>query len=177
MTLGERIYSLRKARGLSQEELAAAVGVSRQAVSKWELGESQPEVDKVVLLAQALGVTTDQLLLGVEPPKEAAPVSPAPTTPDRMGAFARFLKKHGYKAGYLLIAYGALMLLVAGVMFLMVHGFFSASTADPFGLGVPGFFSGIQSVFYIVPVIPAVIGAALVITGIVVIVRFKHKGQ
>ncbi len=37
MTLGQRIYSLRKARGLSQEELAAAVGVSRQAVSKWEL--------------------------------------------------------------------------------------------------------------------------------------------
>ncbi len=176
MTLGERIYSLRKARGLSQEELADAVGVSRQAVSKWELGESQPEVDKVVLLAQALGVTTDQLLLGVEPQEEEA-VSPAPPVPDRMGAFARFLKKHGYKAGYLLIGYGLVLLLTAGVMFAMVHGFFSAGTVDPFGLGVPGFFSGIQTVFYIVPVIPAVIGAALVITGIVVIVRFKHKDQ
>ncbi len=176
MTLGERIYSLRKARGLSQEELADAVGVSRQAVSKWELGESQPEVDKVVLLAQVLGVTTDQLLLGVEP-QEEAPVSPAPAAPDRMGTFARFLKKHGYKAGYLLIGYGALTLLVAGVMFLMVHGFFSASTADPFGLGVPGFFSGIQSVFYIVPVIPAVVGVALVVTGLVVIIKFRNKDK
>ncbi len=177
MTLGERIYSLRKARGLSQEELADAVGVSRQAVSKWELGESQPEVDKAVLLAQALGVTTDQLLLGVEPQEKATPASPAPAAPDRMGAFARFLKKHGYKAGYLLIGYGALMLLVAGVMFWMVHGFFSASVADPFGLGVPGFFSGIQSVFYIVPVIPAVVGVALVVTGIVVIIRFRNKDK
>ncbi len=177
MTLGERIYSLRKARRLSQEELAAAVGVSRQAVSKWELGESQPEVDKAVLLAQALGVTTDQLLLGAEPQEEAAPASPVPAVPDRMGAFARFLKKHGYKAGYLLIAYGLVLLLTAGGMYAMVRAFFSASTAAPFGLGVPGFFSGIQTAFYIVPAIPAVIGLALIITGIVVIVRFRHKGQ
>ena len=132
MTLGERIYSLRKARGLSQEELADAVGVSRQAVSKWELGESQPEVDKAVLLAQALGVTTDQLLLG-EPENKPEKAIPAQPQRDYPKALAGLLKKHGYKAGYLLIAYGALMLLVAGVVFLMVHGFFSAAgqTAVP----------------------------------------------
>ncbi len=174
MTLGERIYSLRKARGLSQEELAAAVGVSRQAVSKWELGESQPEVDKAVLLAQALGVTTDQLLLGVEPPDEAAPVSPAPPVPDRMGAFARFLKKHGYKAGYLLIGYGLVLLLTAGVMFVMSRAFFSTGA---FAYDVPDSLSGIQTAFYVVPVIPTVVGAALIVTGIVVIVRYRHKDK
>ena len=44
MALGERLQALRKSRGLSQEQLAEQAGVSRQAVSKWELGESVPEL-------------------------------------------------------------------------------------------------------------------------------------
>ena len=45
---------------LSQEELAARVGVSRQAVSKWELGEAAPDINKLLALARAFGVTTDR---------------------------------------------------------------------------------------------------------------------
>lgn len=63
-TLGERLQAFRKAQGLSQEQLAEQAGVSRQAVSKWELGESAPELDKVVLLSEYFGVTTDYLLKG-----------------------------------------------------------------------------------------------------------------
>ena len=62
MNIGERIQALRKARGLSQEELAAQIGVSRQAVSKWEAGQSQPDLDKVLALSDFFGVTTDYLL-------------------------------------------------------------------------------------------------------------------
>lgn len=51
MTLGERIQSYRKKNGLSQEQLAEALGVSRQAVSKWELNDAQPDLDKVLALA------------------------------------------------------------------------------------------------------------------------------
>ena len=67
MTLGEKILFYRKQNKLSQEELAALVGVSRQAVSKWELGESTPEVEKLLALARAFAITTDELLSPDEP--------------------------------------------------------------------------------------------------------------
>lgn len=66
MNLSERIQELRKARGLSQEELAEALGVSRQAVSKWESGQSSPDLDKIVQLSEYFGVSTDHLLKGAE---------------------------------------------------------------------------------------------------------------
>ena len=66
MEFGKRLQKLRKERGLSQEELAARLGVSRQAVSKWELGESRPELENVVQLSECLEVTTDYLLKGTE---------------------------------------------------------------------------------------------------------------
>lgn len=67
MELAQRIQAMRRKLGISQEELAARTGVSRQAVSKWETGQAVPEVDKLVLLSQALGTTTDYLLKGEQP--------------------------------------------------------------------------------------------------------------
>lgn len=66
MNLAERIQQLRKARGLSQEKLAEQLGVSRQAVTKWENGQSTPDVDKIILMSDFFEVTTDYLLKGVE---------------------------------------------------------------------------------------------------------------
>ena len=62
MNLSQKIYDCRKKAGLSQEALAEKLGVSRQAISKWETGEATPEVGKLLLLANAFGVTTDWLL-------------------------------------------------------------------------------------------------------------------
>lgn len=62
MTLSEKILRLRTARGLSQGELAEKLEVSRQSVSKWETGQSTPDVDKIIKLADLFGVTTDYLL-------------------------------------------------------------------------------------------------------------------
>jgi len=62
MTLGEKIQILRKQHGMSQEQLGAAVAVSRQAISKWETGESIPDVDNIVQLSNIFDVTTDYLL-------------------------------------------------------------------------------------------------------------------
>lgn len=67
MTLGEKITHLRKKRGLSQEELAITLNISRQAVSKWETGEAKPDTDKVVALAEYFEVTTDWLLRDIAP--------------------------------------------------------------------------------------------------------------
>ncbi len=152
MTIGQRIVQLRKSKGLSQEDLAERVGVSRQAVSKWELDQALPDAEKIVALAAALGVSTDQILL--DPPGDAtqatggastqqdrregggtAPPSPAPSQPAdaRSGlpaAVGRFVQRHGYKAGYLLIAYGAASLLVGLVMVFVIHTFFSTVESE-----------------------------------------------
>lgn len=70
MRIEERIQQLRKEKGISQEELAEKVGVSRQAVSKWESKQSTPDLDKVIILSEYFGVTTDYLLRGIETPNQ-----------------------------------------------------------------------------------------------------------
>lgn len=62
MKLSEKIYLYRKQSGKSQEQLAELMGVSRQAVSKWETGDAEPENSKLLLLAEHMGVTIDCLL-------------------------------------------------------------------------------------------------------------------
>lgn len=62
MLLSEKILYLRKEKGWSQEDLAYKLGVSRQAVSKWESMASMPDLDKIVKLSKVFGVTTDYLL-------------------------------------------------------------------------------------------------------------------
>lgn len=62
MTMGEKILSLRKARGWSQEELAERIGVTRQAVSRWESGAAKPDTDKVIAVCDLFGVSADYLL-------------------------------------------------------------------------------------------------------------------
>lgn len=69
MTLQEKILYCRKKQGLSQEALAEKIGVSRQAISKWETGEATPEVGKLSLLAKTFHVTVDWLL-SEEAPEE-----------------------------------------------------------------------------------------------------------
>lgn len=75
MNLSEKIYSCRKKAGLSQEALAEKLGVSRQAVSKWETAEAIPELSKIPMMAKIFGVTADWLLSEEEdfttpPPEE-----------------------------------------------------------------------------------------------------------
>ena len=62
MTLGEKITQLRLSKNISQEELADNLDVSRQSVSKWEMDQATPQIDKVLRLCEIFGVTTDQLL-------------------------------------------------------------------------------------------------------------------
>ncbi|MBQ8960093.1 MAG: helix-turn-helix transcriptional regulator [Ruminococcus sp.] len=62
MILADKIIDLRKKAGLSQEELAEQLGVSRQAVSKWESAQSTPDLDRIIKLSQLFGVSTDYLV-------------------------------------------------------------------------------------------------------------------
>ncbi len=62
MTFGEKLQKLRREKGLSQDQLAEELNVSRQAVSKWERGEALPDTDMVVGLSELFSVSTDYLL-------------------------------------------------------------------------------------------------------------------
>ena len=73
MILADKIINLRKSNGMSQEELAEKINVSRQSVSKWESAQSIPDLDRIIQLSQLFGVTTDYLLkdeMDVEQPAE-----------------------------------------------------------------------------------------------------------
>lgn len=76
MALGETLAVLRKKAGLSQEQLAETLGVTRQTISKWELNQSAPDIDYLVRLSDTYGVSTDFLLKG----EAAAPVPSDPAT-------------------------------------------------------------------------------------------------
>ena len=66
MNIADRIQNLRKLRGISQEQLADQLGVSRQTISKWESEQSAPDMEKIILLSDYFEVTTDYLLKGIE---------------------------------------------------------------------------------------------------------------
>ena len=84
MALSERLLFLREQRGLSQEALAAELGVSRQAVSKWETGAATPDLDKVLALSEYYGVSTDFLLKETAPAPETGPASPQAPRQDHL---------------------------------------------------------------------------------------------
>lgn len=102
--LSEKLYTLRRKNGLSQEQLAEKLGVSRQAVSKWESGQSIPELDKLQALSPSFQITLDQLLQ--DPPDPAPP--PGPGTPQPSGWIGVFLCLLG---GVGLMLFGLLTLL------------------------------------------------------------------
>ena len=82
MTLGERIYKLRTEKEMSQGDLADALEVSRQSISKWETNGSVPELDKLVKLSEIFGVSLDELITGKEQEKKAETVAEQPTPAD-----------------------------------------------------------------------------------------------
>ena len=123
MNLGENIYRLRTERNLSQGDLADALEVSRQSVSKWENNSAVPELEKLIKMAQIFGITIDELVTGEEtktekqeepippPPPPAAPVAPPPAkqglTPQQI-------------LGIVLLAFGGLCLIVFTVVGIFV---------------------------------------------------------
>ena len=67
MEFGKRLCELRKQRGMSQEDLAQLLDVTRQTVSKWEVGDSAPDMARLVALSSLFGITLDELVLNRKP--------------------------------------------------------------------------------------------------------------
>lgn len=157
MTLGETIQYYRKRAGLSQEALAELAGVSRQAVSKWELGDATPEVDKLLALAKAFGVTTDELLSEAEPARaqgEAPPqgqpadhtvptASPVDPFDKATGFLGRMVQRYGWIFG-VRIALSGLGLTIIGVLARWGFGaMFQTSQSMMSGIGGFGGMGGV----------------------------------
>lgn len=79
MNLGENLYRLRTQRNMSQGDVAEALEVSRQSVSKWENNSAVPELDKLVKLSELYGITLDELVGRPAPKEESPSASSAPT--------------------------------------------------------------------------------------------------
>ena len=177
MTLSEKILYYRKAAGLSQEELAARVGVSRQAVSKWETGESTPELSKVVLLAQVFHITTDQLLSS-QAPQPNPPSSPSPGGRlEAIPLLGRMVRRWGWLAGIYLMLQGAGMVLVGAIA---RYAFSAMLSPVSQSLGLSGTrtelletlfdespFSRTASVFLTIPTVILVLGVLVILAGAV----------
>ncbi|SHM12177.1 helix-turn-helix domain-containing protein [Ruminococcus flavefaciens] len=69
MGFNNKLYELRKQKGFSQEELANRLNVSRQTVSKWELGDSTPDMEKLIAISELFGISMDELVLDKAPEK------------------------------------------------------------------------------------------------------------
>ena len=79
MRLGETIYRLRTEKGMSQGDLAEALSVSRQSVSKWETDGATPDLEKLIKLSELFGISLDTLVKGSETIPDANPtVQPQP---------------------------------------------------------------------------------------------------
>lgn len=133
MTIEERIQELRKGKGLSQEQLAEVLGVSRQAVSKWESGQSMPEIEKLISMSELFEVTVDYILKG-----ESAPAKDDKSRALRLGAqitsaAATMLLAVAIVASFGQLSdvvitmdiYGGLVIESVGIMLLLI-GFFLA---------------------------------------------------
>lgn len=127
MKLEERLTALRKEKGLSQLELAEALGVSRQAVSRWEVGASAPGMENLLALSRLYGVPLDELVGG---PARAAEPEAEPNARAAELVCARRLNRA-------LAAALAAVLLAAALLAWLYWGRHSAPPADRTEEGIP----------------------------------------
>ena len=126
MTLAEKIINLRKQKGWSQEELAERLDVTRQSVSKWEGGQSMPDIVKILQISELFGVTTDYLLKDNE---EAIESEMPPETEKEEKGNVRLVEKaeaeeylSASRAAAGKIAFGVLLCIISPVMLFLLIG-------------------------------------------------------
>lgn len=118
MTFQEKLISLRKAKGLSQEELGAELHVSRQTVSKWESGQSYPDFQRLVLLSDYFELTLDQLVKDVDV-QEVRQKNLDPQKLDSLYRDAGKAKK--IFRWYLILAGGVAVVVLALMLYFIIH--------------------------------------------------------
>lgn len=181
MTLSEKIQACRKRAGLSQEQLAERLGVSRQAVSKWETGEATPELGKLADLCSELNVSADWLLNDIDPgpPQEdGAAKEPFSGSPDRLerlpGFLGRMVRKYGWLFGVYQAVMGSVLSLIGFILILFSRRILSGFFRSPAGME----HNPILSIFDPVAAFGGgllVVGIPLLVSGILIAVFLKRK--
>lgn len=131
MEFNNKLYELRKQKGFSQEELANRLNVSRQTVSKWEVGDSTPDMEKLIAISDLFGISLDELILDKAP--EPAP-APAPEAPDKADLYTdikehvltdenRKKAKKGVKLALIVLGAAVAVDAVSFVIYVALNGF------------------------------------------------------
>ena len=174
MTLSEKLQNLRKAAGLSQEALAEQLGVTRQAVSKWETGEGKPDIDNLLPLAKLLHTTVDYLLDdAADAPRTDTPPTPPQTESvghelwEQMKAFGR---RWGWLGGYAIALIGAVRFVTTLVVLFAGGTALGGIIHADFGMA-----AGFGLAYYAIGLIQMAVYAAMVVGGIWLARWLKQK--
>ena len=174
MTLSEKLQNLRRAAGLSQEQLAEQLGVTRQAVSKWETGEGKPDIDNLLPLAKLLGTTVDYLLDdGAAEPRQSEP-QPAPQT-ESVGRelweqLKTFGRRWGWLGGYALALIGAVRFVTTAIVLFAGGTLLGDFLSMSFGIA-----TGFGLAYYLIGIVQLAVYAAMIVGGIWLARWLKRK--
>lgn len=150
MSLSEKLYALRKKQGLSQEQLAEQLNVSRQAISKWESGQSVPDTDKLLAIGGYFHVSLDYLLREDE---EQNPISPQTKSTD-------LLSGGNISPAGLIICISGMILLILWGLVSVLNPLFSGQISDSSLIQIDG-----NGMILILCVMAIVVGAWLLLKG------------
>ena len=128
MIFSEKLLTLRKAKGITQEQLAEKLDVSRQSISKWESGQSIPELEKIVALSTIFDVTTDYLLKSSE--IDDLSVKTEMLEKQQQQMLVREQRQHQIRA---CILYAIAVYLVLFAIYFVEHDLFFSTEADILG--------------------------------------------
>lgn len=172
MTLGSKIQKLRKEKGMSQEHLAAEIGVSRQAVSKWELEESSPDTARIVAISKLFNVSTDYLLGNDMDKRKEMSASVKMPLSSKFTFIENLIKERGYLAGYFISGYAFILLIMTRI----ANYIFGQMIKPPEGFGVTmaDLPLPMKLPLYITNGI-SIIALILIVGGIVFSLYFKNK--
>jgi len=127
MNIGEKIQTIRKDNKLSQEEFAEKLGVSRQAISKWELGDSVPDIAKLALISKTFNVSSDSIIFETVDLNGIAIEQERPAEETKFEKVAVYtgkaVKKYVHIVGYILIVFGTVNLILSAILGIIWNGF------------------------------------------------------
>lgn len=168
MTLGARLQELRLRHGMSQDALADKLGVSRQAVSKWERDEATPDLDKIIKLSELYGISLDALLKEEPQPAKTQQTPPHPHKAD----WNRILTWGGLLGGSAMVVWG-LTDAVGLMAYEQIASNMLSGAVNVMGVTMTGEAQSIFSQFlptsqilWVAPVAKLLIGAALIGLGL-----------
>ena len=177
MTLSEKLQTLRKAAGLSQEQLAERLNVTRQAVSKWETGEGKPDIDNLLPLARLLGTTVDYLLDDeANQPHAEDPRTETPPQPESVGRelweqLKSFGRRWGWLGGYAIALIGAVRFITT-LLVLFAGG---TALGGILHMDFYGVATGFGLAYYAIGIVQLAVYVAMVVGGIWLARWLKRK--